>query len=220
MIRVLIVDDHALVRSGIQKLLAEAKGIKVVGDAESGEEALRFIRETTVDVVLLDIKMPGIGGLETIRRMLRLRPHLRIITVTAFREEPFPSRSLQAGAAGYLTKESTVDEMVDAINKVFSGQRYISAEIAHKLALKTINDEQIDASPLEALSERELQVMMMITNGYKVQEISDKLCLSPKTINSYRYRIFDKLHIKNDVELTHLALRHGVLDKTQFEDDV
>jgi len=120
------------------------------------------------------------------------------------------SKLLQAGAMGYLTKGSDVTEMVQAINSVYLGKKYISPEVAQQLALKHLTDDNI--SPFDALSERELQVMMMITAGQKVQDISDKLCLSPKTVNSYRYRLFDKLNVHSDVELTHLALRHGILD--------
>ncbi|HLF66982.1 MAG TPA: LuxR C-terminal-related transcriptional regulator, partial [Gammaproteobacteria bacterium] len=129
---------------------------------------------------------------------------------TVYGEEPFPSRLLQAGAAGYITKGSSLDEMVQAIRTVFAGQRYLSPEVAQQLALKHFADKE--ALPFDSLSERELQVMLMITSGVKVQDISDKLCLSPKTVNSYRYRLFEKLGVSSDVELTHLAIRHGMLD--------
>lgn len=212
MIRTLIVDDHALVRLGIRKLLEGVSGIKVIGEAASGEEALKFVRQHETDVVLLDVKMPGIGGLEATKRLIRTNPDLKVIAVTAFVEDPFPSRILQAGAFGYLTKDSGIDEMVNAIKKVFGGQRYINPEIAQKLALKSLSEVPGESSPLDALSERELQVMIMISSGHKVTDIADKLCLSSKTVNSYRYRLFDKLKIRNDVELTHLALRYGLLD--------
>lgn len=218
MIKVLIVDDHSLVRLGIKRLLEDINGIKVVGEADSGEQALKFVREIQVDVVLLDVKMPGIGGLEATKRIMRVNPDIKIIAVTAFHDDPFPSRILQAGASGYLTKECGFEEMVSAIKKVSVGQRYISPEIAQQLALRSLSDSPADASPFDCLSERELQVMLMITSGYKVQEISDKLCLSSKTVNSYRYRLFDKLKIKNDVELTHLAIRHDLLDRALLFD--
>lgn len=218
MIRVLIVDDHSLVRLGVKRLLEDVSGFKVVGEASSGEEAIKFLRETPADVVLLDVKMPGIGGLEATRRILRVDPDIKIIAVTAFHDDPFPSRMLQAGASGYITKECDFDQMVMAIKKVFAGQRYISPEIAQQLALRSLSDTPGDTSPFECLSERELQVMLMITSGYKVQEISEKLCLSSKTVNSYRYRLFDKLKIKNDVELTHLAIRYDLLDKNLITD--
>lgn len=210
MINVLIVDDHDLVRMGIRRLLVDVKGIKVIGEAKSGEEAVRLSRELKPNVVLMDVKMPGIGGLEATRKLLRTDDDIKIIAVTVYGDEPFPSRLLQAGAAGYITKGSSLEEMVHAIRTVFAGQRYISPEVAQQLALKHLTDQ--DGSPFDALSERELQVMIMITNGQKPQEIADKLCLSSKTVNSYRYRLFEKLDVNSDVELTHLAMRHGLLD--------
>jgi len=213
LIKVLIVDDHALVRLGIRRLLEDVKGIKVMGEAESGEQAIQITRSDPPDVVLLDINMPGIGGLETTKRLVRIKPDIRIIAVTAFSNDPYPSRVLQAGASGYLTKECSIEEMTDAIKKVFLGQKYLSPEIAQQMALKSLDDSGQKASPFEILSERELQIMLMITSGLRVQEISEKLHLSTKTVNSYRYRLFDKLGIRNDVELTHLAMQFDLLDK-------
>ncbi len=210
MIKVLVVDDHDLVREGVKRLLKDLKGIKVVGEANTGESAVQTAREVVPDVVLMDVKMPGIGGLEATRKMLRTNPDVKILVLTALDDEPFPSRMLQAGAAGYLTKGCGPEEMERAIRAVHSGQRYISPEVAQQLALKHVTDPE--PTPFDNLSERELQVMLMITSGQKVQEISDKLCLSPKTVNSYRYRLFDKLKVQTDVELTHLAIRHGMVD--------
>ena len=155
--------------------------------------------------------MPGIGGLEATKKIVRLDSNIKVLAVTIYGEEPFPSRLLQAGASGYLTKGSSIDEMINAIQTVFAGQKYLSPEVAQQLALKHVGGE-LDSSPLDILSEREMQIMIMITKGIKVQEISDKLCLSPKTVNSYRYRLFEKLSVNSDVELTHLAIRHGMLD--------
>lgn len=208
-IKVLVVDDHDLVRMGITRMLTDISGLKVVGEAASGEDAIRLARELQPQVVLMDIKMPGIGGLEATRKLLRQDPDVRVLAVTVCDEEPFPSRLLKAGAAGYLTKGAALDEMVKAIRAVASGQRYISPEIAQQLALKNLDDEK--GSPFELLSEREMQITMMIVSCQKVQEISDRLFLSPKTVNSYRYRIFEKLGIDSDVELTLLAVRHGLL---------
>ena len=210
MIRVLVVDDHDLVRMGISRVLADVSGIKVVGEAATGEDALRVCRDLKPDVVLMDVKMPGIGGLETTRKLLRQFPDSRVIAVTACDEEPYPSRLLQAGAAGYMTKGTGMDEMVKAIKLVHAGQRYVSPEVAQQLALKPFT--QTEASPFDQLSEREIQIAMMIVGCQRVQEISDKLFLSPKTVNSYRYRIFEKLAINSDVELTLLAVRHGLVD--------
>lgn len=210
MITVLLVDDHDLVRAGISRLLSDIPGIKVIAEAQSGEEAVKIAREKKPNVVIMDVKMPGIGGLEATKKLLRNDSDIKIIALTVCNIDPFPTKLLQAGASGYLTKGAMVEEMVTAIKTVHAGKRYISPEIAQLLALKNL--EETTDSPFDLLSERELQVMMMITRGEKVQSISEKLCVSPKTINSYRYRIYEKLNIESDVELTHLAIRHGVLD--------
>lgn len=212
-ITILLVDDHDLVRAGIKSLLSTVAGLKVIGEATCGEDAVRLVREKKPQVVLMDVRMPGIGGLEATRKLVRAHPETKVIALTVCDEEPFPSKLLQAGAAGYLTKGSDLEEMIQAIHAVHAGQRYISPEVAQQLALKHLSDE--GQSPFDVLSEREMQVLLMITSGQKVQAISDKLCLSPKTVNSYRYRIFDKLQVKSDVELTRLALRHGILDNLE-----
>ncbi|MBI6943631.1 UvrY/SirA/GacA family response regulator transcription factor [Pseudomonas putida] len=209
MIRVLVVDDHDLVRTGITRMLADIDGLQVVGEADSGESALKLARELKPDVVLMDVKMPGIGGLEATRKLLRSHPDTKVVAVTVCEDDPFPTRLMQAGAAGYLTKGAGLDEMVQAIRLAFAGQRYISPQIAQQLALKSF---QPQGSPFDALSEREIQIALMIVGCQKVQIISDKLCLSPKTVNTYRYRIFEKLSVTSDVELTLLAVRHGMVD--------
>jgi two-component system invasion response regulator UvrY len=209
LINVLIVDDHDLVRAGVSRLLGDVPGIKVIGEARSGEEAVKMAKEKRPHVVLMDVKMPGIGGLEATRKMLRNDPDVKIVALTVCGGEPFPTKLLQAGASGYLTKGAGIDEMVNAIRAVNAGKRYLGPEIAQQLALKTLNDGE---SLFDILSERELQVMIMITSGQSVQDISEKLCVSPKTINSYRYRIYEKLNVQSDVELTLLAIRHGILD--------
>lgn len=205
-----MVDDHDLVRIGIKRLLQDISGIKVIGEASTGEDAIRIAKELIPDVVLMDVQMPGIGGLEATRKMIRHNPDIKILALTVCDDEPYPSRLLQAGAAGYITKGCDAEEMIRAIRTIHSGQRYISSEIAQQLALKRFT--KAEESPLDILSERELQIMLMITSGQKVQEISDKLCLSPKTVNSYRYRIFEKLGINSDVELTLLAIRLGLIE--------
>ena len=209
MIRVLVVDDHDLVRTGITRMLADIDGLQVVGEGDSGESALKLARELKPDVVLMDVKMPGIGGLEATRKLLRSHPDIKVVAVTVCEEDPFPTRLLQAGAAGYLTKGAGLDEMVQAIRLAFAGQRYISPQIAQQLALKPF---QPQGSPFDTLSEREIQIALMIVGCQKVQIISDKLCLSPKTVNTYRYRIFEKLSVTSDVDLTLLAVRHGMVD--------
>lgn len=210
MIKVLVVDDHDLVRSGIVRLLSDADNINVVGEASCGEDAIKIARDQEIDVVLMDINMPGIGGLEATRKLARSHPDLKVIAVTACDDGPFAARLMQAGAAGFMGKGAETSEMVLAIRKVHSGQRYISPEIAQRMALKPFQEGS--ESPFDVLSEREMQTTLMIVSCNKVQEISDKLCVSPKTVNSYRYRIFEKLGIDGDVELTILAMKHGILD--------
>ncbi|NDH66314.1 MAG: two-component system response regulator UvrY [Gammaproteobacteria bacterium] len=213
LINVLIVDDHALVRMGIRRLLDDLPDIAVVGEAENGERALEFIRSHKPDVVLLDMKMPGIDGWEVTRRLQKSHPEVKVIAVTALTTESLPSRVLQLGAMGYLTKESGSQDLSAAIRKVYKGERYLSAEIAQKMAIDSLQAHQ--DSPFDALSEREMQVMLMITRGVTVQDISTRLFLSTKTINGYRYRIFDKLAVKNDVELTYLAMKHRLVERPE-----
>ena len=215
MIRVLVVDDHELVRSGISRMLADNPDIDVIGQVSSGEDAIDFVRRDRPDIVLMDIRMPGIGGLEATRRILRIDDSIRVIVVTACADDPSPTRVMQSGAMAYITKGADIQEMVRAIRMAHSGQRYISPEIAQKMALKQVSGDKGGESELslfERLSEREMQIAMMVVDCQKVQDISDKLCLSPKTVNSYRYRIFEKLEISSDVELALMAVRVGLLD--------
>ena len=212
MISILIADDHDLVRTGLGRMLADVDDLQVIGEATSGEEALRLCRELRPDVVLMDVKMPGIGGLEATRALVRQLPTVRVIAVSACDDDPFPSRLLQAGAAGFVTKGAPFSEVLQAIRKVVAGQRYLSQEVAAQMALRQLDGREQGASPFEQLSERELQIALMVVNCAKVQEIADKLHLSPKTVNSYRYRLFEKLGIGGDVELTRLAIQHGLID--------
>ncbi|MHC9510966.1 UvrY/SirA/GacA family response regulator transcription factor [Kangiella sp. M94] len=210
MIKVLLVDDHDLVRMGLGRLLSDADGIDVVGEAESGEEAIKKVKELNPHVVMMDANMPGIGGLEATRRMLRFEPDLKVIALTVHGSEPYPSQFIAAGAMGYLTKGTDIDEMVKAIHSVNRGKLYLAAEVAQQMALSQFSKSE--DNPFSNLSEREMQIMLMITRGEKVQSISDKLHLSPKTVNSYRYRLFEKLGVENDVSLTHMALRYKVIE--------
>ena len=211
LIKVLIVDDHALVRMGIRRLLDDLPDIEVVAEAENGEMALSLVKTTFPDVVLLDMKMPGIDGWEVTRRLHKSNPDVKVIAVTAMSAESLPSRVLQLGAVGYLTKESTPEEMAAAIRKVVKGDIYLSAEIAQKMAIKSLQVSK--GSPFDGLSEREMQIMLMITSGMAVPDIAEQLFISTKTVNSHRYRMFEKLLVKNDVELTHLAMKHRVIER-------
>ena len=210
MIKVTIVDDHELVRTGIIRILKDEPDLEIVAEASSGEEAIQLVKQHQPDVVLMDVNMPGIGGFEATRKLIQMYPDLKVIVVTIHVDDPFPSRMLQAGAMGYLTKGCGVDEIINAIREVNTGRRYISADVAQHLALKLMPGGE--ESPFDSLSPRELQVMLMLTQGTKVQEISDKLCLSPKTVSTYRHRLYDKLGVSSDVALTRLAMRYGMVD--------
>jgi two-component system invasion response regulator UvrY len=209
LIKVLVVDDHELVRTGICRMLVDTPEIQVVGEAESGEQAIELARQHQPDVVLLDVNMPGIGGVETTRRLLQSVTGIKVLAVSGLSEEPYPSLLLKAGASGYITKGAPLDEMVRAIRKVMQGGKYFSADIAEQLASSYLSDQQ--NSPFDLLSEREMQVAMMVVNCVSAQEIADRLFVSVKTVNTYRYRIFEKLQIDSDVKLTHLAMRYRLI---------
>lgn len=210
--KILVVDDHELVRMGLVRMLSDVQEFDVVGEACCGEEALQLTRDLSPDVVLMDVKMPGIGGIEATKKLLAVHDYVKIIAVTACDDDLFPTRLLQAGAMGYVTKGADLNEMIKAIRSVRAGDLYMSNSVAQQLALKNFSGNKKDQSPFEALSERELQTAMLIANGKKAQDIANTFCVSPKTVNSYRYRIFDKLGINSDVELTLLAVKHNVLD--------
>lgn len=193
-------------------MLADIDGYQVVGDAKSGEEAVTKARILKPDVVLMDVKMPGMGGLEATKKLLTVNPAIKIIAVTACDDDLYPTRLMQAGAVGYVTKGAEFTEITDAINKVIRGDLYMSNSIAQQLALKTFSGGNSQESPFEKLSQRELQTAMLIANGQKVNDIANTFCVSPKTVNSYRYRTFEKLDINSDVELTLLAVKHNLLD--------
>lgn len=209
MIRLLLVDDHKLFRMALRKMLEELKGIQIIGEAEDGETAVRLAREERPNVILMDLLMPGIGGLEAIRRIGRLELGIHVVALTACDQAPFPVQALKAGAVGYVTKGAAASELGTAIKRAFVGKRYLSVEVAHSLAVSNFEDD--GAAPFDQLSNREMQIMMMVINCHRVNDISESLHLSPKTVNSYRYRIFEKLNVRSDVELALLAVRHGMI---------
>ncbi len=217
MTKIVVADDHDLVRMGIVRMLEDVPGFSIVGEAKTGEEAVRIAREKSPNVVLMDVKMPGIGGLEATKKILTYDDSVKVIAVTSLSDDMFPERLMKAGASGYVTKGANFDEMIDAIKTVMSGSLYMSSNVAQQLALRSFSGAKSNASPFEQLSERELQTAILIANGAKVQHIADTFCVSPKTVNSYRYRIFEKLNIHSDVELTLLAVKYKILDIDTME---
>jgi DNA-binding NarL/FixJ family response regulator len=208
-VSILIADDHDLVRIGLRHMLADIADFAVVGEASSGEDALEKSAVLKPDVVLMDVRMPGIGGIEATSRMERRSPGSRVIALTACADDPFPDLLLEAGARGFLTKDSGFEELVTAIREVAAGNHYVCRRIAQELALKPLRQRNgAGHSPFDDLSEREMQVALMIVGCQTVQDIADQLNVSPKTINTYRYRMFEKLGVESDVGLTLLALRH------------
>lgn len=196
---------------GILRLLDDCPDLCVVGEASSGDEALFLVKNHNPDVLILDMKMPGMDGWEVTRRLKQMNAHVKIIVLSAHSSQPFPTRVLQMGAMGYLSKESAMDEMVIAIRQVARGERYVSAKIAQQMAFNSLSTEE--GSPFDRLSEREMQVLLMLAKGLSVSLIAKTLFLSSKTVNGYRYRMFEKLNIKNDVELIFLAMKHGVIQQ-------
>lgn len=214
MIRIMLVDDHDLFRAGVRSILQAQDGMVVVGEYANGEDAVNAVRTEAPDLILMDVNMPGIGGVEATRKILKIAPNTRVIAVTVLSDDPFPNQLLDAGARGYISKGSGSEEMLEAIRMVMRGQHYISGDVAQKLTLANFRKGG-ESSVLGTLSAREMQVMMMITQGQGNQQISDTLFLSPKTISTYRHRLYEKLDVSNDVELTHLAIRHGLLENAQ-----
>lgn len=210
MIKMLLVDDHELVRTGIRRILEDVEDFVVVGEATTGEDAVKFCRKNSPDLVLMDMSMPGIGGLEATKQILRFSENTRVIVLSVHKENPIPAKVMRMGAFGYLTKDSDPQEMIRAIRKVAAGQKYVSPDIAQQIAIGALDFN--NGNPFECLSERELEITLMLTKGAKVPDIASYLNISTKTVNTYRYRMYEKLSVSTDVELTHLALRHKLIN--------
>lgn len=210
MIRVVLVDDHELVRTGFRMILSQQSGIEIVGEAANGEEGLALIRRAKPDVALVDVHMPKLSGIELTDRVRRHKLATRIVILTVVNEAPFPRRLIEAGASGYLTKGCAADELVRAVRQVADGRRYLAPDVAELLALGAIDGNK--TSPFETLSARELDVAMKLSQGQDMQEIAAHLTLSAKTVATYKYRLFEKLGVDNPVALAHLAHLHGLLD--------
>jgi len=208
--RILIVDDHAIVREGLKQILAEVDDIEVAGEADCSRSALQMARQESWDLVLMDISMPDRSGLETLELLKKEHPGIRVLMLSMHRETQYAVRALKTGAAGYLNKQSAPDQLVDAIRLVASGKKYISAEVAQELASQVSGERE--GPPHECLSNREYQTLCMIASGLPVSAIADKLALSVKTISMYRARLLKKMQLKNNAELTHYAIKQGLLD--------
>lgn len=209
-IRVLIVDDHAIVREGLKQILADTDDLEVGGEAETSLEAIKLARQQPWDLVLLDISLPDRNGLETLQQLKKEHPSLNVLMLSMYREAQYAVRSLRSGAAGYLNKQSAPDQLVQAIRQVASGRKYISPELAEELASELSGDRE--ALPHKSLSNREYQTLCMIAAGKPVSAIAETLSLSVKTVSMYRARLLEKMHFQNNSELTHYAIKHGLVE--------
>lgn len=210
MIQVIIADDHPIVRAGLKQIIADDIDIAVKAEAENGASLLKQIRQSDFDVVLLDLTMPGMDGLDVLKQLKIEKPRLPVIILTIHPEAQYALRLLKAGAAGYLTKESAPDELVNAIRKVYNGGKYISTALAERIAFAL--DADADRMPHEALSDREYQVLCLIASGKTVSEIAETLNLSVKTVSTYRSRILEKMQMKSNAELTHYAIQNQLVE--------
>lgn len=210
MIKVLIADDHAVVRQGLKQILEETSEMHVAGEAMNGEEVLEQVREQPWDVLVLDMSMPGRGGYDVLKDLKQIQPKLPVLILSIHSEEQYAVRLLQAGASGYLTKESAPEELVQAIHKVVNGGRYISPMLAEKLAFQLGHESEKPAH--ESLSDREFQVLRLIAGGKTATQIAEDLALSVKTVSTYRTRILQKMRLKTNAELIRYAIENHLVE--------
>lgn len=210
MIRVMLVDDHAVVRTGFRLLLQSIPEMSVIGEAESGEVAIQRYGELTPDVLVMDIAMPGMGGLEALKRIRARYPQARVLALSAHDDPMHARRALQEGALGFLSKRSAPEALIEAVTTVAHNRRYLDASLAQKLALADIDGST--RSPIERLSEREFEVFIRLASGSTVQKIADDLKLSSSTVGTHLYNIKQKLDVVNQSELTLIAIRHGLIE--------
>ena len=209
-IRVFIADDHAIVREGLKQILADSPDIIVAGESENGLDAIKLFRKSKCHVMLLDISMPDKSGIDVLKQVKKENPEMAVLMLSMHREDQYAIRSLKAGAAGYLTKQSAPKELVTAIRQVASGQKYVSAALAQELASQVGDDHA--AAPHDTLSDREYQTLTMIASGKTVSVIAEELSLSVKTISEYRARLLVKMKLKNSAELTHYAIKNQLIE--------
>ncbi|MGB2843434.1 MAG: response regulator transcription factor [Candidatus Aminicenantaceae bacterium] len=210
MIKILIADDHPIVRKGLKEIIEETSDMVVADEANNGEEALGKVLKSNLDVVVLDISMPGMSWIDILKKIKKEKPELSVLVLSMHPEELYAVQVFRAGASGYLTKQSTPDELLAAIRKISTRRKYISTSLAEKLAYDLENDA--NGPPHETLSNREYEVMCFIATGKTVKEIAEKLKLSVKTISTYRSRILEKMNMRNNAELTHYAIKNRLVD--------
>lgn len=210
-IRVFVVDDHALVRTGMRMILSGETDIEVVGEAESGEAALPLIRKLRPDVVLCDLHLPGVSGLEVTERVVR-GGHAKVIVVSVLEDGPMPRKLIEAGASGYVGKGGDSAELLRAVRDVALGKRYLASGIAQKLALAGLGGT---GTPFDGLSPREIEIALLLVQGLRQEEIAKKLSLSAKTVNTHKSRLFAKLEIEDNIALARLASQYGLADPAQ-----
>ncbi|MBU0675087.1 MAG: response regulator transcription factor [Proteobacteria bacterium] len=210
MIKVMIADDHTIVRDGLKQILAEEEGIQVIGEADNGHDILRMALSQEVDVVVLDISMPGKDGLRVLKELQEEKPSLPVLILTMHSEDQYAIRVMRAGAAGYLTKKSAAGELTAAIRKVANGQKYMTPSLASKLV--STMEKSPDDAPHEDLSDREYQVLCLIAVGKKLKDIGEELCLSPKTVSTYQARIIEKLNVDSTADLIRYAMEKGLVN--------
>lgn len=215
MIRVLIVDDHAIVRQGLKRILEEANGMMPAGEAENGIEALKMMRTEKWDIVLLDLSMPEKNGIDTLKQIMERNKEAKVLILSMYPEDQHAVRLMKAGASGYLTKETAPEQLVDAIRKVIAGKKFISATLSELLLLECGSDS--GKPPHEILSDREYQVLRLIGSGMKVSEVAAALSLSVKTVSTYRTHILEKMKLKNNAELTYYVMQNGLKEQLTFE---
>jgi DNA-binding NarL/FixJ family response regulator len=209
-IRVLVADDHAVVRRGLRQILTETPDVLVEGEAATPEDVLRLVRERRFDVVVLDINIPGSSGLELLAQIKRERPELPVLILTVYPEEQYAVRAIRGGAAGFLTKESAPERLIDAVRKVAAGGRWVSAELAETLASLVAGEGK--GAPHERLSDREFEVFKMLASGKTVSEVAEILTLSVKTVSTHRARLLKKMGMRTNAELTHYAVKNGLVE--------
>ena len=211
MIKVILADDHSIVRAGLCRLVEESGDMTVVAEAADGMEAIRLIRELHPDVAVIDLSMPHIDGLEVITRIHPEFPGMPIIVLTMHAENQYVVRAIEAGAQGYITKQSAPEQLVDAIRKVHAGARYLTADAAEALALRVAKGKQA-STPLDDLSTRELQVLRRLALGHTNREIASAYNISIKTVDTYRFRLLKKLELRNNAELSRFAIQNGLIE--------